>query len=68
VESGITPQYKDEATPAKVVARFGSAGGNLPSLGIPTFYYGHEPSNQFCGNHAKFFSNAVRDEALLEVW
>jgi hypothetical protein len=68
VESGITPQYKDEATPAKVVARFGSAGGNLPSLGIPTFYYGHEPSNQFCGNHGKFFSNAVREEALLEVW
>ena len=35
------------------------------SLGIPTWFYGHEPPNVFCDVIAKYFSNAIREEGLL---
>ena len=37
----------------------------LRSLGIPTWYYGHEPPNAFAQLVAKFFSNALREDLLL---
>ena len=37
----------------------------LRSLGIPTWYYGHEPPNAFAQLIAKFFSNALREDLLL---
>ncbi|MDR7253616.1 putative Rossmann-fold nucleotide-binding protein [Nocardioides sp. BE266] len=38
-----------------------------PSLGIPTWHYGHEPPNVFATAIAKFFRNAPREAVLLEV-
>jgi predicted Rossmann-fold nucleotide-binding protein len=35
------------------------------SLGIPTWFYGHEPPNVFCDVIAKYFSNAIREEGLI---
>ena len=35
------------------------------SLGIPTWFYGHEPPNVFADGIAKYFSNAVREDGLL---
>ncbi|WP_353950603.1 Rossmann fold nucleotide-binding protein [Knoellia sp. S7-12] len=35
------------------------------SIGIPTWFYGHEPPNVFCNGIAKYFSNAVREDGLL---
>ena len=35
------------------------------SIGIPTWFYGHEPPNVFCDGIAKFFSNALREDGLL---
>jgi predicted Rossmann-fold nucleotide-binding protein len=37
------------------------------SLGIPTWHYGHEPSNVFVTGIAKYFRNAFREAILLEV-
>lgn len=37
------------------------------SLGIPTWFYGHEPPNVFGEGIAKFFSNALREDALLAL-
>lgn len=37
------------------------------SLGIPTWLYGHEPSNPFATHIAKYFANSVREEGLLEI-
>jgi predicted Rossmann-fold nucleotide-binding protein len=37
------------------------------SLAIPTWHYGHEPSNVFATAIAKYFRNAVREAILLEV-
>ncbi len=42
------------------------ASGNL-SLGIPTWFYGHEPPNVFPGSIAKFFRNALREDTLLRL-
>ena len=35
------------------------------SLGVPTWFYGHEPPNVFCDGIAKYFSNALREDDLL---
>ena len=35
------------------------------SLGIPTWFYGHEPPNVFCDGIGKYFSNAIREAGLL---
>jgi predicted Rossmann-fold nucleotide-binding protein len=40
--------------------------GGRPSLGVPTWFYGHEPPNLFASHVAKFFQNAVREAVLLE--
>jgi predicted Rossmann-fold nucleotide-binding protein len=37
------------------------------SLGIPTWHYGHEPTNIFATGIAKYFRNATREAILLEV-
>ena len=37
------------------------------SLAVPTWFYGHEPTNLF-GNHvAKYFSNSLREDGLLAI-
>jgi predicted Rossmann-fold nucleotide-binding protein len=37
------------------------------SLGIPTWFYGHEPPNLFATAIAKYFRNATREAILLQV-
>lgn len=36
------------------------------SIGIPTWFYGHEPPNPFASHIAKYFSNAIREDVLLQ--
>ena len=62
------PLYKDEAHLAaafRVRARWGSPAA--PSLGVPTWFYGHEPPNAFASHHAKYFANSVREEGLVSL-
>ncbi|GEL95986.1 LOG family protein [Cellulomonas composti] len=35
------------------------------SVGIPTWFYGHEPPNLFATDIAKYFINSVREDTLL---
>jgi predicted Rossmann-fold nucleotide-binding protein len=37
------------------------------SVGIPTWFYGHEPPNPFATHIAKYFENSVREEGLLAI-
>ncbi|MCA9668785.1 MAG: hypothetical protein KC503_24495 [Myxococcales bacterium] len=37
------------------------------SLGIPTWFYGHEPPNVFATHIAKYFSNSLREDGLLGI-
>lgn len=41
--------------------------GQDPSIGIPTWFYGHEPPNVFATHIAKYFSNAIREDILLRL-
>jgi predicted Rossmann-fold nucleotide-binding protein len=45
--------------------RLGLTDQQRTSLGVPTWFYGHEPSNVFSSSIAKFFSNAQREDLLL---
>lgn len=35
------------------------------NLGIPTWFYGHEPPNTFATSIAKYFANSIREAVLL---
>ena len=43
------------------------AAAKHPSLGIPTWLYGHEPPNAFATAIAKYFANSVREDGLLAI-
>ncbi|GGQ87418.1 LOG family protein [Streptomyces asoensis] len=60
---GFTPSVTDWAKAAFEVRAGWPDGG--PSVGIPTWFYGHEPPNAFAAHLAKYFSNATREDGLL---
>jgi len=37
------------------------------SLGVPTWFYGHEPPNPMATHIAKYFKNAIREDVLLHL-
>jgi predicted Rossmann-fold nucleotide-binding protein len=37
------------------------------SVGIPTWFYGHEPPTPFASRIAKYFANSVREDGLLAI-
>jgi predicted Rossmann-fold nucleotide-binding protein len=41
------------------------APARTAAVGVPTWFYGHEPSTPLACCHAKLFSNAVREDLLL---
>jgi predicted Rossmann-fold nucleotide-binding protein len=53
------------AAAMRVRQRFQRSSDAVPSVGIPTWYYGHEPPNAFASHVAKYFSNAIREDGLL---
>ncbi len=61
----FSPSVRAWAVPAFEVRERWPRGG--PSLGIPTWHYGHEPPNAFAGWIAKYFKNAIREDILLHV-
>lgn len=48
----------------KVVEKYPDLNQNLA---IPTWFYGHEPSNVFATHIAKYFSNSIREDTLLAI-
>ena len=61
------PTYRDEGwlpSALEVRRRWPS---EQPSLAIPTWFYGHEPTNLFASHVAKFFSNSLREDGLLAL-
>ncbi|MFI1949063.1 LOG family protein [Streptomyces virginiae] len=57
------PSVSEWAGAAFAVRERFPAGGD--SVGIPTWFYGHEPPNAFAGHIAKYFANATREDGLL---
>lgn len=59
----FTPSITEWATAAFEVRTRWPKGGR--SVGIPTWFYGHEPPNPFASHLAKYFANATREDGLL---
>jgi len=53
----------------EVMERFPRDEGDLrtESVGVPTWFYGHEPPNPFASHIAKFFENSIREEGVLAI-
>ena len=61
------PHYEDAhyfETAMEVLDKFPNG---KESLAIPTWFYGHEPSNLFATAIAKYFSDSIREDTLLAV-
>ncbi len=64
------PTYRDLlwlAQAFRVLERWGPRGDGQRSLGIPTWFYGHEPPNPFATHIAKYFENSVREDGLVTI-
>ncbi len=70
---GFQPSVDDWLAPAREVRRRWPAAVDgqhdpevpLRSVGIPTWFYGHEPPNVFPDVIAKYFANPLREDTLL---
>ncbi|GAB4214461.1 MAG: LOG family protein [Sandaracinaceae bacterium] len=63
------PLYSDRFWLARAAELARSLTGRAPidTLGVPTFFYGHEPPNVFATHHAKYFANCTREEGLVSL-
>lgn len=61
------PLYKDSGymKAAQQVLELYPKGGQ--NLAVPTWFYGHEPTNLFSPKIAKYFSNSIREDGLLAL-
>lgn len=61
------PTYKDPAWFDTAYAARAMTPCAAESLAIPTWFYGHEPTNLFATHIAKYFSNSLREDGLLMI-
>jgi predicted Rossmann-fold nucleotide-binding protein len=68
-ELGRVPDFRPSVEEwARAAFRAGDRlAGDVKTLGIPTWFYGHEPPNAFAAGVAKYFRNALREDTLLHV-
>ncbi len=68
--AAAVPAFRPSVTDwarAAFAAENGPISDGAPSLGVPTWFYGHEPPNVFCARVAKYFRNAIREDVLLHL-
>lgn len=66
-ELAMAPDYREPAyleSAQRVRERFPDG---TASLAVPTWFYGHEPTNLFGTHVAKYFSNGLREDTLLAI-
>ena len=61
------PHYSDKKFHRQAFKVLDKYSKGVESLAIPTWFYGHEPSNLFASHIAKYFSNSIREDTLLAV-
>jgi len=61
------PHYTNEDFHEQSMAVITKYPNGSESLAIPTWFYGHEPSNVFASHIAKYFSNSIREDTLLAI-
>jgi len=61
------PHYEDDAYLDRALAVRDQYPDRAESLAVPTWFYGHEPSNLFSTHVAKYFANSIREDGLLAI-
>ncbi len=61
------PHYTDPLYFEKAYAVRDAYPDGQASLAIPTWFYGHEPTNLFSLHVAKYFANSLREDGLLAI-
>lgn len=63
------PSFYDDADAfiATALAVLNQVEDGETNLSVPTWFYGHEPSNPFATHIAKYFSNSEREDGLLAI-
>lgn len=61
------PRYEDQYYFERAYAVRERYPNGHESLAIPTWFYGHEPSNLFGRYIAKYFANSLREDGLLGI-
>jgi predicted Rossmann-fold nucleotide-binding protein len=61
------PHYEDDGYVDRAYAVRERFADRAESLAIPTWFYGHEPSNLFSTHVAKYFANSIREDGLLAI-
>ena len=61
------PHYSDADFNTKAMEVLEKFPDGNASLAVPTWFYGHEPSNLFASHIAKYFSNSIREDTLLAI-
>lgn len=62
-----SPHYTDSGYVQQAHSVLTLAPHGAESLAIPTWFYGHEPSNLFATHIAKYFANGLREDGLLAI-
>jgi hypothetical protein len=65
VDGAVAASLHAWVVPAAKLARDGLPKGR--SLGLPTWYYGHEPFSPLASHIGKYFLNSVREDGLVTV-
>lgn len=63
------PSFRDEgwlSSAFRVMRRYPRLCDGC-SIGIPTWFYGHEPATPFATHIAKYFENSIREDGLLAL-
>ncbi len=61
------PHYTDAHYFDRAYAVLEAYPDGAESLAVPTWFYGHEPSNLFASHIAKYFANSIREDGLLAI-
>lgn len=63
----LSPHYSNKKFHQQAFKVIEKYPNGAESLAIPTWFYGHEPSNLFATHIAKYFSNSIREDTLLAI-
>jgi predicted Rossmann-fold nucleotide-binding protein len=61
------PHYEDDAYVERALDVRERVPDRAESLAVPTWFYGHEPTNLFATHVAKYFANSIREDGLLAM-
>jgi predicted Rossmann-fold nucleotide-binding protein len=61
------PHYEEDAYVDRALDVRERYPDRTDSLAVPTWFYGHEPSNLFPTHVAKYFANSIREDGLLAI-